>query len=197
MEKDCKSSTSPAAYPTWDIPWGNSDLDKSPCGGRGGASKIRRDHSALPHLQLAPVHKGEIYSVSRLLSSIRQRVFFCLHRLQRCFLRCTKPPQASLLLGMAVDLARGKSALVAENALLRQQLILLRRQVKRPVCTRTDRLLLVLLARAVRTWRPSLFLVQEDDAPARASSRLWSLVEVQIKGCAGYLGYPFQKVRHR
>ena len=53
---------------------------------------------------------------------------------------------------MAVDLARGKSALVAENALLRQQLILLRRQVKRPVCTKTDRILLVILARAVRTW---------------------------------------------
>jgi len=86
--------------------------------------------------------------VSRLLSSNRQLVFFCLRKLQRCLLRWTKPPQASLLLGMAVDLARGKSALVAENALLRQQLILLRRQVKRPVCTRTDRLLLVVLA----TW---------------------------------------------
>ena len=100
--------------------------------------------------------------MSRLLISIRQLVFFCLHRLQRCFLRWTKPPQASLLLGMAVDLARGKSELVAENALLRQQLIILRRQVKRPVCTRTDRLLLVLLARAVRSWRQALLIVQPE-----------------------------------
>lgn len=147
---------------TWDIRTRNSDLDKSPCGGRGGASKIRRYHSALTHLQLAHFHEGAIYSVSRLLISIRQLVFFCLHRLQQCFLRWTKPPQASLLLGMAVDLARGKSELVAENALLRQQLILLRRQVRRPVCTGTDRLLLVLLARAVRTWRQALFLVQPE-----------------------------------
>jgi len=96
--------------------------------------------------------------------------------------RWTKPPQASLLLGMAVDLARGKSALVAENALLRHQLMLLRRQVKRPVCIKTDRILLVLLARAVRTWRQVLFLVQEDDAPALAPSKLSSLLEVPIKG---------------
>ena len=167
---------------TWDIRSGNSDLDKSPCGGRGGASKIRRYHSALTHLQLAHFHKGEIYSVSHLLISIRQLVFFCLHRLQRCFLRWTKPPQASLLLGMAVDLARGKSELVAENALLRQQLIILRRQVKRPVCTRTDHLLLVLLARAVRTWRQALFLVQPETLLRLPPSRLSSLLEVQIKG---------------
>ncbi len=119
---------------TWDIRSGNSDLDKSPCGGRGGASKIRRYHSALTHLQLAHFPEGAISSVSRLLISIRQLVFFCLHRLQRCFLRWTKPPQASLLLGMAVDLAGGKSELVAENALLRQQLIMVRLFVRATRC---------------------------------------------------------------
>jgi putative transposase len=100
--------------------------------------------------------------VSRLFISIRQLVFFCSHILQGCFLRWTKPPQTSLLLGMAVDLARGKYELVAENTLLRHQLIILRRQVKRPVCTKTDRILLVLLARAVRTWRQALLLVQPE-----------------------------------
>jgi len=59
----------------------------------------------------------------------------------------TKPDTTSLLLGTLTDLSRSKSELVAENALLRQQLIILRRQVKRPACTRTDRLLLVLLAK--------------------------------------------------
>ncbi len=44
-----------------------------------------------------------------------------------------------------------QSELLAENALLRHQLIILRRQIKRPVCQRRDRLLLVLLARMVRT----------------------------------------------
>ncbi len=57
---------------------------------------------------------------------------------------------------------RGKAELLAENALLRQQLILLRRQIKRPVCKKTDRLLLVFLARMAQTWKQSLFLVQPE-----------------------------------
>jgi transposase InsO family protein len=60
------------------------------------------------------------------------------------------------------DLGRSKSELMAENALLRQQLIILKRQVKRPTCTKTDRLFLVLLARVVRTWKQALFIVQPD-----------------------------------
>src|SRR5439155_4401907 len=60
------------------------------------------------------------------------------------------------------DLSRSKSELIAENALLRQQLIVLRRQVKRPTFSRTDRILLVLLARLVRTWQQALLIVQPD-----------------------------------
>jgi transposase InsO family protein len=60
------------------------------------------------------------------------------------------------------DLGRSKSELIAENALLRQQLIILRRQVKRPTFTRTDRMLLVLLARLDRTWQQALVIVQPD-----------------------------------
>src|SRR5258707_14455092 len=69
---------------------------------------------------------------------------------------------ASLLLGTLADLTRSKSELMAENALLRQQLIILKRQVKRPACTKKDRILLVLLARAVRAWKQTLFIVQPD-----------------------------------
>jgi transposase InsO family protein len=58
--------------------------------------------------------------------------------------------------------SRCKSELIAENALLRQQLIMLKRQVKRPVCTKTDRILLVLRARAVRVWKQTLFIVQPE-----------------------------------
>ena len=54
-------------------------------------------------------------------------------------------------LATLTDFGKSKSQLIAENALLRQQLIMLKRQVKRPACTNTDRLLLVLLARLVRT----------------------------------------------
>jgi putative transposase len=34
--------------------------------------------------------------------------------------------------------------------------------MKRPACTKTDRVLLVLLARVVRTWKQVLFIVQPD-----------------------------------
>jgi hypothetical protein len=47
------------------------------------------------------------------------------------------------MLGMVTDLARSKPELVAENALLRQQLMILSRQVKRPAFTKADRFLLV------------------------------------------------------
>ena len=51
---------------------------------------------------------------------------------------------------------------MAENALLRQQFIILKRQVKQPACTQKDRILLVLLARAVRKWKQTLFIVQPE-----------------------------------
>ncbi len=55
---------------------------------------------------------------------------------------------------------RGRPALVAENAFLRQPLLVLRRGVKRPRCTPTDRALLVLLASRLRAWRQALLIVQ-------------------------------------
>jgi putative transposase len=87
---------------------------------------------------------------------------FCLEVLQPRFIRWTKPLTPPLLLGTLADLSRSKSQLIAENALLRQQLIILSRQVKQPVCSRADRTLLVLLARLVRTWKQAIFIVQPD-----------------------------------
>jgi len=78
------------------------------------------------------------------------------------YVHWTTPLTSSLPLGTLADLARSKAELVAENALLRQQLIILKRQVKRPACTKTDRILLVLLARAVRAWKQTLFIVQPE-----------------------------------
>jgi putative transposase len=98
----------------------------------------------------------------RLVITIKQRVCLSFHALHKRFLCWVKPATTSLLLGTLADLAKGKSELIAENALLRQQLIILHRQIKRPVYQKTDRLLLVLLARMVRTWNQSLFLVQPE-----------------------------------
>jgi putative transposase len=61
-----------------------------------------------------------------------------------------------------VDLLKGKSELLVENALLQQQLIILSRPIKRLAYRKTDRLLLVLLARLVQTWKQALFIVQPE-----------------------------------
>jgi hypothetical protein len=61
-----------------------------------------------------------------------------------------------------IDLCSSKRELVLENALLRQQLIVLRRQVNRPQFTSTGRALLVLLAGKLRTWKSALLIVQPD-----------------------------------
>ncbi len=74
----------------------------------------------------------------------------------------TRPASTPLVAGTLADLARSKSALVAENAFLRHQLAILHRGARRPRCTRADRALLVLLASHVRAWRSALLLVQPD-----------------------------------
>ncbi len=94
--------------------------------------------------------------------SVKQRICFCLRALQDRVLRWIKPPSTSLAFSTLADLTRGKAELLAENALLRQQLNILRRQVNRPVYRKRDRLLLVLLARLVRTWKQALILVQPE-----------------------------------
>ena len=107
--------------------------------------------------------KGVMYTVQGILFFIKRLTSLCLQPLHHHFIDWTKPDTAtSLLVGTLTDLARSKFELVAENALLRQQLISLRRQVKRPVCAKTDRMLLVFLARMVRTWKQALFIVQPE-----------------------------------
>ena len=100
--------------------------------------------------------------MQRILIFIMRLTGVWLQSVNQHFVAWTKPDISSLLLGTLTDFARSKSELAAENALLRQQLIILRRQVKRPACTKSDRMLLVLLARMVRTWKQALFIVQPE-----------------------------------
>ncbi len=74
----------------------------------------------------------------------------------------TKPAPAALVQGTILDLIRSKPELVAENALLRQQLIVLHRTVKRPALTSTDRTLLVLLTSRVRAWKDAVLIVKPE-----------------------------------
>jgi putative transposase len=100
--------------------------------------------------------------MARVFPSFLLRKDGCLHALIFRLARWTKPLTSSLPLQTLSDLGRSKSELIAENALLRQQLLILKRQVKQPLITRTDHILLVLLARLVRTWNQALFIVQPD-----------------------------------
>lgn len=74
----------------------------------------------------------------------------------------TRPTGNFLPAGAVMDLCRSKQELVVENALLRQQLIVLRRQVTRRQLTNTDRAILVLLASRLRSWKSALLIVQPD-----------------------------------
>jgi transposase InsO family protein len=71
-----------------------------------------------------------------------------------------RPASTSVLIGSVADLSRSKADLIAENALLRHQLALLKRQSKQPRLKPADRLSLLLLARVTRTWRQALLIVQ-------------------------------------
>jgi putative transposase len=73
-------------------------------------------------------------------------------RLMQSARRWTRPAVVSLAASSLTDLTRSRTDLVAENAMLRQQLIVLQRQAKRPQLTNGDRFRLVLLARVTRYW---------------------------------------------
>ena len=73
-----------------------------------------------------------------------------------------RPARATHLTGTAADLVRSKSDLLIENALLRHQLVVLRRSSKRPLLTPADRTLLVLLAGRLCSWRHALLIIQPD-----------------------------------
>ncbi len=69
-----------------------------------------------------------------------------LHWLQARIKHWTKPATSVLIISILLDLTRSRTDLVVENALLRQQLIVLNRQVKRPQLTNPDRFRLVFLS---------------------------------------------------
>jgi putative transposase len=91
------------------------------------------------------------------------------HGLKAIWSRCiawlrewTKPDAHGLLSGGVADATRSKSDLMLENALLRQQLIVLKRQVKRPQLRWRERGIIVLLASKLRSWKAALVIVQPD-----------------------------------
>ena len=74
--------------------------------------------------------------------------------------RMTKPIAHGPALSTVADFARSKPQLLAENLLLRQQLIVLNRSVKRPHFTAPERGLFVLLASKLQSWKDALLIIQ-------------------------------------
>jgi len=94
---------------------------------------------------------------SNLLAALIMPLVRALRHLLRSARSTTK-----LMIGAAGDLARTRSELIAENALLRQQLIVLRRNIERPRLHRDDRVLLLALAGQTHRWRDALHVVSPE-----------------------------------
>ena len=77
--------------------------------------------------------------------------------------RLSRPVNRSVGGGAAIDVTRSKKELIAENALLRQQVAILRRnQKRRPRLSNWDRIKLICLARLTPNWQQILHIVQPD-----------------------------------
>jgi hypothetical protein len=101
----------------------------------------------------------DIKSIQRQLGqAIQQGVAW----LEARFKQWTQPAKANPVAGTLTDLTRSKSELIAENMFLRQQLIVLERQVVRPQLRQRDRVVLVMLASRVQLWRDALHIVKPD-----------------------------------
>jgi len=96
--------------------------------------------------------------VKLLIHCLRPAIYY----LNKRYKQWTKPDTESLVVGTMVDATRSKRDLIAENAFLRQQLIVLKRQTPRPSLTPKDRGLLVFLASKVRGWKDALLEVKPD-----------------------------------
>ncbi len=86
----------------------------------------------------------------------------CGRLIQQKFNALTKPSLKSPLPGAVLDLAKSKPALLAENAFLRQQPLVLKRQLKHPKFNPKYRFMLVILASLVSNWKQVLLVLQPD-----------------------------------
>lgn len=74
----------------------------------------------------------------------------------------SRPPAETVFFDTQLYFSRSRMQLIAENAMLRQQLLILRRQVIRPRISRWDRLRLLFFARFTPLWKQSLHIIQPE-----------------------------------
>ena len=115
--------------------------------------------------------------VANIVAAVEDMVVGFVRRIGDAIKKLTKPMPAvaTAIAAVAVDTTRTKQELVAQNALLRQQLIVLRRSVNKPRIEDSDRLIMVLLARLDTGWRQVLEIVQPDTL-LRWHRRLFKLI---------------------
>ena len=89
-------------------------------------------------------------------------VLSAVRRARSWLLAVTRPSSITTAAATVLDLTRSKRALVAENALLRHQLVVLARTAGRPRLSTWDRTVMVLLARATPAWRDALMVVKPE-----------------------------------
>src|SRR4051794_10214564 len=105
---------------------------------------------------------------------------------QNCFVAWTKPARASLIGGAIGDASKSKAELMAENAMLRRQLIVLNRQAKKPSFTALDRFLLVVLASRICNWKQALLILKPDTLlrwHRQGFRLLWKIKSKPPKNC--------------
>jgi putative transposase len=96
------------------------------------------------------------------MNFVRQSVQSLLQAVKQRLRQWIKPDNYSPILNAALDLTLSKSELVLENALLRQQLIVFKRESKRPRLTSKDRAIIVLLASKLHRRKEALIIVKPD-----------------------------------
>ena len=101
------------------------------------------------------MNSSPLYFLRESTASVYQAVRERLHR-------WTKPDNHDPVLNAAMELTRTKSEPLLENMLIRQPLIVLKRQANRPALTWREAILFALLESRLRTWKQALVIVQPE-----------------------------------
>ncbi len=115
--------------------------------------------------------------IASIVAAVREEFVCFLRNVGELIKKLTKPAPsvAAAAAGVAVDTTRTKQNLVVQNALLRQQLVVLRRSFSRPQLEDTDRSKRGPLSRLDSAWHQALHILRPDTL-LRWHRRLFSLV---------------------
>lgn len=99
-------------------------------------------------------------SITGLFICLKQRVLDHAKRVVKFVKDLSRP--ARVAAHAARDVTKTKVELVADNALLRQQLIAAKRQVHRPRMSKPEKLAMTMWSRLTRWWQSAILFVQPD-----------------------------------